>query len=424
IFNRLTKTKKAITLEESGTTRDRIKEKVLWLNRSFYLYDTGGLTNANAPFQQAIDTQVKYAIDECDLILFVISNKDGVDANDTYISKLLKKYKQKKIILVCNKSESENKLFEKSIYSLGWGKPMNISAEHGIGMGDLLDQVIKYDTKEFEEEEKHLSFCIIGRTNVGKSTLMNSILNKERVVTSPLEHTTRDAIDEDFYYNKELFTIIDTAGIRRKGHVREAAEKLSVMRTEQSIKRSDMILLVLDGSAELNEQDESIGGLAFKANIPTIIVVNKWDKVSKESLTMAHMEKLIRSKFAYLSWAPIVFISALDKRRIHTIFETIKSIQKQAEIKVSTSLLNTVVAKAFINNPPPKHKGGRISISFATQTKSQIPTFILFCNNPQFLHFTYARYIENQIREAFGIHWVPITVYYKDKNARIRPSEE
>ncbi|MDR2828997.1 MAG: ribosome-associated GTPase EngA, partial [Mycoplasmataceae bacterium] len=202
------------------------------------------------------------------------------------------------------------------------------------------------------------------------------------------------------------------------------AEKLSVMRTEQSIKRSDMILLVLDGSAELNEQDESIGGLAFDANIPTIIVVNKWDKVNKESLTMAHMEKLIRSKFGYLSWAPIVFISALDKRRIHTIFETIKAIQKQAEIKVSTSLLNTVVAKAFINNPPPKHKGGRISISFATQTKSQIPTFILFCNNPQFLHFTYARYIENQIRDAFGIHWVPITVYYKDKNARIRPSEE
>ncbi|GMO13695.1 MAG: ribosome biogenesis GTPase Der [Mycoplasmoidaceae bacterium] len=423
IFNRLTKTRKAITLEESGTTRDRIKENVLWLNRTFVLYDTGGLTNSDAPFQKAIDLQVKYAIEECDLILFVVSNKDGIDPMDTYVSKLLKKNKNKKVILVCNKCENPNLNFESSIYSLGWGKPMMISAEHGIGVGDLLDKVIQNDTKGFSEEEKSTSFCIIGRTNVGKSTLMNCILGKERVVTSPIEHTTRDAIDEDFLYNKEKYTIIDTAGIRRKGHVKEAAEKLAVLRTEQSIKRSDIILLVLDGSADFNEQDESIGGLAYDANIPTIIVVNKWDKVQKESLTMSRMEKLIRSKFAYLSWAPIIFISALDNRRVHTIFETIKTIKKQALIKVATGLLNTVIAKATINNPPPKFKGGRMNIGFATQIKSQIPTFVLFCNNPNFLHFSFSRYIENQIREAFGINWVPITVYYKDKNARIRNSE-
>jgi GTP-binding protein len=219
--------------------------------------------------------QVKYAIDESDLILFIVSNKDGVDAKDIYISKLLKKYKSKRVILVCNKSENNNSE-QRQIYSLGFSKPFYISSEHGIGIGELLDEIIKDKTlHSYDEKEKHTSFCIIGRTNVGKSTLMNAILNKERVVTSPIEHTTRDAIDENFYYNKELFTIIDTAGIRRKGHIKDQIEKYAVMRTEGAIQRSNIVLLVLDGSQDFNEQDEVIGGLAHKANIPTIIVVNK-----------------------------------------------------------------------------------------------------------------------------------------------------
>ncbi|MDR2636560.1 MAG: ribosome biogenesis GTPase Der [Mycoplasmataceae bacterium] len=424
IFNRLTKTKKSITLKEAGTTRDRIKEQVLWLNKVFTLYDTGGLTSESLPFQQAIETQVKYAIDECDVIVFVVSNTDGINAQDIYISKLLKKYKTKKIIIVANKSENDDRQYERNIYSLGWGKPIYISAEHGIGMGELLDELIKYNPVNYSDNEKHISFCIIGRTNVGKSTLMNSILNQDRVVVSEKEHTTRDAVDEDFYYKKELYTIIDTAGIRRKGHIKTQAEKFAVERTNQAIGRSDMILFVIDGDNGFNEQDEVIGGLAYKANVPTIIVVNKWDAVKKESLTMPHMEKEIHSRFAYLSWAPIIFISAKEKKRINTIFETFKLMEKELQIKVATSLLNTVIAKAQINNPAPKHKGGRISISYATQVKSQIPTFTLFVNNPEFLHFTYARYIENQIRSAFGIKHVPITVYYKDKNARIRSDKK
>jgi GTP-binding protein len=301
LFNRLTASRKSIVTDIAGTTRDRINGKVLWLNKEFTLIDTGGLTTEELPFKQAIERQVKYAIDESDIILFVVSNKEGVEANDIYISKLLKKYKSKKVLLVANKSENIRHENEKALYSLGFGKPKYIAAEHGVGIGDLLDEVISVNPKQFDQEEKHTSFCIIGRTNVGKSTLMNSILGQERVVTSAIEHTTRDAIDDDFYYNKELFTIIDTAGIRRKGHIKDQVEKYAVKRTEAAISRSDMILLVLDGSQPFNEQDEVIGGLAFKANIPTIIVINKWDQVEKESLTMPHMEKVIRQKFAYLS---------------------------------------------------------------------------------------------------------------------------
>jgi GTP-binding protein len=240
--------------------------------------DTGGLTNTTQNFDAEIERQVRYAIDESDCILFIVSNKDGVDAKDFYVAKLLKKYKQqnKKVLLLVNKSENTNTTMERQYFALGFGKPYYVSAEHGVGIGDVLDEVIKTKpTLPPKEEEKRTKFCIIGRTNVGKSTLMNCILQKERVVASPIEHTTRDAVDEDFKYQGKNYTIIDTAGIRRKGKIGNGIEKYAVMRTQQAIERSDVILLVLDASTDFNEQDEVIGGLAYKANVPTIIVVNK-----------------------------------------------------------------------------------------------------------------------------------------------------
>jgi GTP-binding protein len=248
------------------------------LNKKFSIIDTGGLTNEELPFAENIKIQVGYALDEADVILFVVSAKDGINENDLYVAKLLRKFKHKKIILVGNKSESD-KNQNVDFYQLGFGKIFYISAEHGIGVGDLLDEIVKLDdskpTDEVEEQQDKTSFCIIGRTNVGKSTLMNAILNKERSLVSEQEHSTHDAIDEDFEYEGKQYTIIDTAGIRRKGKIVQLVERFSVMRTEKAISRSKVVILLLDGSNDFNEQDEIIGGLAFKANIPTIICVNK-----------------------------------------------------------------------------------------------------------------------------------------------------
>lgn len=424
LFNRLIRQKKAIVENVVGVTRDRIYGEVNWLSNIFEIIDTGGLTTNEHQFQKSIRVQVNYAIDEASIILFMVSNKEGINSDDYYISKLLKKHKNKKVILIVNKQDyKNNSLTEKAYYSLGFGKPFHISSEHGIGIGDLLSQMVS----ELKNLKNTLSntvdpkkFCIIGRPNVGKSTLVNTILNDDRVLVSPIAHTTRDSIDCSFTYNKTDYVIIDTAGIRRKGKITDSIERYSVMRALDAVERSKTILLVLDASEEFNEQDEVIGGIAHKANIPTIIVVNKWDKVSKESYTMNEFTKKIRTRFKYLSWAPIIFISAKDNKRIKTVFETFAKITEQIETKVNTSLLNEIVLKTATHNPPSMHKGGRLSISYATQVNGQIPTFVIFTNDPKHLHFSYARFIENTIRTSFGIDIIPITVYYKDKNSRIR----
>ncbi|MES3497497.1 ribosome biogenesis GTPase Der [Mycoplasmoides gallisepticum] len=424
LFNRLIKNRIAIVDDTPGITRDRIFGDVEWLTKRFQIIDTGGLTTDSDVFQPAIEQQVQFAIDEADIILFVCSYKEGINADDHYAAKLLKKHKNKKIIFVLNKIENQNKdqLNLSSYFSLGFGKPMIISAEHAIGIGDLLDEIIGLKDQFGNKKEQELvaTFCIIGKPNVGKSSLLNQLLKKERVLVSDIPGTTRDAIDATFSYNKELYKVIDTAGIRRKGKIATRIEKFSVQRTQQAISRSKMILLMLDGSVDLSEQDEVIGGLCYEANLPTIIVVNKWDLVKKDDKTMELFKKQIRSKFKYLPWSPIIFISAKANLRIDTIFQTIKLIQAQLKIKISTSLLNDVVQKAHMINQPPIFNGNRLSITYTTQAQGQIPTFVLFCNNPDYLHFSYARYLENKIREAFGLSYVPITLYFKSKNARNR----
>jgi GTP-binding protein len=276
LFNRIISQKKSIVDDEPGVTRDRIYADATWLNKSFTVIDTGGLTNKDVSFQKNIEQQVKFAIDEANAIIFLVSAKEGINTEDYYVAKTLKKCKGKQVLLVVNKTENANNQNVNLYYSLGFGKPLFIASEHGIGIGDLLDEVIKFIAKDNKlTKNESFPFCVIGRTNVGKSTLINTILQEERVLVSPIAHTTRDSVDVEFKHNGDFFTIIDTAGIRRKGKITDNIEKYAVMRTQHSIEHSKLIVFMLDGSEPFNEQDEVIGGLAFKANLPTIICVNK-----------------------------------------------------------------------------------------------------------------------------------------------------
>lgn len=423
LFNRLINHKKAIICEQEGTTRDRNYSICQWVGRQFKIIDTGGvLNNLNLPFQDVVNQQVNFAIEEANIILFMVSYKEGINKNDHYIAKLLKKNcKNKKIILVVNKSENVDQTKLKQFYSLKFGNFFLVSASHGLGTGDLLDAIVAcIPNKQDKKEETSFKFCIVGKPNVGKSSLVNAILNENRVIVSPQANTTRDSIDCKFKYQKKSYTIIDTAGIRRKGKISEDIDKYAYLRTKEAISRSNLIIMMLDATNEVSEQDKIIGGLAYNANIPTIIVINKWDAIKKNNQTYNQFKKILNSHFEYLSWAPIIFISAKNKQKINIIFETIEMIKQQLAVKVTTASLNDVLAKAQITNPPPKFKNGRINIHYGTQIESQIPTFVLFTNDPKYLHFSYARYIENQIRSNFKLQYVPITVYYKDKNSRIR----
>lgn len=422
LFNRIIKKNKSIVDDVPGVTRDRIYGEANWLTRNFYLIDTGGLTVKEFNFKKEIEFQVNFAIEESQVILFVVSQKDGINNDDIYVSKLLKKYaKSKKIILVVNKSESQkNEQNDNQYYKLGFGKPFHISSTHGIGVGDLLDEIINNDISSFKEDNSY-KFCIIGKPNVGKSSLVNCILHEERVIVSDIAGTTLDAIDTKFTRNKKEYTIIDTAGIKRKSKIGIGIEKYAFLRVEQSIRRSQLIVVLLDGSLEFSEQDEIIAGLAFKANIPCIIAVNKWDAVkNKNEKTMNELKKVVAKKFQFLSYAPIIFISAKENKRIDELFKEIESIRTAVTKKISSKELTHLVLKAQMKNNPPSFKCGRIKINYVTQVDGQIPTFVLFCNNPEYLHFSYARYLENEIRDKFGFNNIPLTLYFKSKNSEIR----
>lgn len=424
LFNRLIEQKLAITDDTPGVTRDRIFGECEWLTKRFKLIDTGGLTNEKNQFQKSVEQQINFAIIEADVVLFLISYKDGISSDDIYAAKLIKRIKNKPVLFVLNKIESANisQVDLSKYYSLGFGKPYLISSEHGIGIGDLLDKIINLGSNFIsnKSQEYEAVFCIIGKPNVGKSSLLNNLLRSERVLVSDIPGTTRDAIDAVFKYNGKIYKVIDTAGIRRKGKIESKIEKFSLLRTELAISRSQFIILLIDATKEISEQDEVIGGLAYKSNLPTIIAVNKWDAVEKNTSTMNEFIKVVETRFKYLSWAPIVFISAKEGLRINSIFEAIEKIKSQINLKVSTSMLNDVINQAQINNQAPIFNGDRLKVTYVTQAKAQIPTFVLFCNNPKYLHFSYARYLEKKIRDSFGFLNTPITLYFKSKNSRNR----
>lgn len=418
LFNRLIKERIAITNDQPGVTRDRIYGICDWLGRSFHVIDTGGLTLEDQPLQQQIKAQVAIAIDEADVILFVSDGRVLPNEDDYYVAKLLRKV-NKPVILAVNKIDDISIIANsQEYYRLGIGEPHPISSIHGIGVGDLLDEVVKLlPETTLEEETKEISFSVIGRPNVGKSSLVNAILNNERVIVSNIPGTTRDAVDTSFIYNDKPYKIIDTAGLVKKGRIYEAIDKYAALRALRAIDRSDICLLVCDLENGIVEQDKHVISYALEKHKAVILVMNKYDTVlEKETNTIPKLEKEIRAHFPFLSYVPIVFLSALTKKRIDKLFPVIEGVYENYHRRVQTSVLNEVVQDLQIMNPPPDFKGGRLKIMYANQTQVAPPTFVLFCNSPKYLHFSYERYIENRIREAFEFTGVPIRIILRSRN--------
>ena len=415
IFNRILQKKVAIIEDMPGATRDRIYGIGEWLTQNFVIIDTGGITKTITNFTQQINQQVNIALAEADIVLFVCSYQEGLTHEDEDIAKLL--YRTKKpVIIIANKYDNVQKDNDK-IYDylkVGFGQPILVSASHGVGFGDLLDMIITKLPKEVHTEKKeNINLAIIGRPNVGKSSLVNTILQENRVIVSPIAGTTTDAIDSNFVYNKKQYCVIDTAGIRRKGKITEDLEKYSLIRTTNAIERSDIVLFLLDGSVEIQEQDLTIAGMAKNLDKPVIIIVNKWDLVKKNEKTMQEFTKKIKEKFKYLEYSFVVYLSALENTRIHTLFATINEVLVNMNLRIKTSILNEIINKAQLINEPPYFKGGRLKIYYTTQVEKNPPTFILMVNDPQRCHFSYERFLINQIRERFGFQGVPIKLRFR-----------
>lgn len=417
VFNRLIGERKSIVEDTPGVTRDRIYGKVEWLTREFQLIDTGGIQIENQPFQQEIKMQVEIAIDEADCILFLVNGRDGVTADDHFIARMLQRA-NKPIILGVNKIDDASLQYNLyDFYSLGVGDPIAVSGIHGIGIGDILDKAVELlPGKDDNTYEGMTSFCLIGRPNVGKSSLVNAILNQDRVIVSNIEGTTRDAIDTPFRSDGKDYVIIDTAGIRKRGKIYENVEKYSIMRAMSAIERSDVVLVVLDGESGLREQDKHVAGYAHEAGKGVILVYNKWDAVEKDAHTMAAIEKKLRTQFLYLSYAPIVFVSALKKQRISQLLPLIDQVHDNSALRIQTNVLNEVIMDAQLMTPPQPHNGKRLKIYYASQVSVCPPTIILFVNDPELLHFSYKRFLENRLREAFGFEGTTIRILARERS--------
>lgn len=424
IFNRITQKRTAIISDQPQTTRDRIYGNVTWLTKQFVVVDTGGISSAKINFQMEINQQVNVALNEADVVIFVCSYQDGLTDEDETIAKLLYKVK-KPIILVANKYDKvDNSDLISDFLTLGFDWPILVSASHGIGIGELLDRVIiKLGDKKAVETAQIISLAVIGRPNVGKSSLVNAILAEERVIVSPIAGTTTDAIDTYFQYNKEKYSLIDTAGIRRKGKITNNVEKYSVIRTTEAIKRSDVILFLLDAKVGIIEQDLTVAGLAKNLDKPVIIVVNKWDLVAHSEKTMKEFTKKIKEEFKYLDYALITYLSALKRTRINVLFKTIKLVLTNMNLRIKTSVLNEVITKAQLVNQAPNFNGGRLKIYYATQVETSPPTFILMVNNRDYCHFSYQRFLVNQIRHNFDFQGVPIKLILKNRKSLYKDND-
>lgn len=417
IFNRLIGERKSIVDDTPGVTRDRIYGTVEWLTQSFHIIDTGGIQIEDQPFSEEINMQVDIAIEEADVIIFITSAKEGVMTDDMAIARKLQK-SNKPVVLAVNKADNQElQMAVYEFYSLGLGDPMTISGAHGIGLGDLLDKVIELmPKKELEPYEGITSFCVIGRPNVGKSSLVNAILKEDRVIVSNIEGTTRDAIDTPFKVDDKEYMIIDTAGIRKRGKIYENIEKYSILRAMNAIERSNVVLFVIDGELGIREQDKHVAGLAHEAGKGVIIVYNKWDTVDKDEKTMNAIEKEIRAQFVYLDYAPIAFTSALTHSKVNKLIPLIDEVHDSCCMRIMTNVLNDVILDAQMMNPPKPHLGKQLKIYYASQVSVEPPTIVLFVNDPELLHFSYSRYIENKLREAFGFVGTPIRIIARKKS--------
>lgn len=417
IFNRMVGERISIVEDVAGVTRDRIYAKASWLTKEFSVIDTGGIELENASFTTQIKMQAEIAIEEADVIVFVVNGREGITKEDEYVARLLQK-SRKPIILVVNKiDDNQFRDYIYEFYALGVGDPIPVSGSHGIGIGDLLDQIInQLDLQDEETNEDEISFSIIGRPNVGKSSLTNAILGEERVIVSNIEGTTRDAIDTPFVKDGQKYRVVDTAGMRKKGKVYENIEKYSILRALTSIEKSDVILVVIDGETGIREQDKHVAGYAHEAGKGVVIVYNKWDLVDKDEKTMQKKQKEIYEQFKYLDYARIVFTSAKTGQRVNQIFPLIQESYENSRKRVQTSVLNDVLVDAQLMNPTTTFNGGRLKIFYANQVAVCPPTFVLFSNDPQYLHFSYKRYLENRLREAFGFEGTPIHIICRKRD--------
>lgn len=416
IFNRIVGRRRSIIDDQPGVTRDRLYETASWLDSDFRLVDTGGIELADRPFQEQIRMQAQLAIDEADVVVFVTDGKKGVSSDDRLVAKMLYKA-HKPIILAVNKIDNREMLYNlNEFYSLGLGEPIAVSGEHGIGIGDVLDKIVKVlPKKEDVVYEDAITFSIIGRPNVGKSSLLNALLNEKRAIVSNIVGTTRDSVDSKFTHNGQNYVAIDTAGLKKRGKVYEAVDKYSVLRALAAVDRSEIVLLVIDANEGIIEQDKHVAGYAVEKKKAVVIVVNKWDLVKHEQNTMSDFEKKIRKEFKFLEYAPIVFVSALTRSRVENIFEQIQVVHEAYDTHLQTSLLNDVIQDAQTMNEAPDFNGGRLKIYFVNQANSCPPTFVLFVNNPKYAHFSYLRYIENRLRDSFNLSGTPIELVLRQR---------
>jgi len=418
LFNRIIGERLSITDETPGLTRDRLYAKAEWLTKEFNLIDTGGIDFDDAPFIHEIRSQTEIAMEEADVIVFTVDVRSGVTEEDAYIARMLYKA-DKPIILAVNKVDDvvfTDTLYE--FYTLGLGDPIPVSSTHGVGLGDLLDKVVEClpEVDEDPYAEDTIKLALIGRPNVGKSSLTNTLIGQDRVIVSEIEGTTRDSVDTMFEREGQQYVVIDTAGMRKRGKVYENAEKYSVLRAMSAIERSDICLVLIDAKQGIIEQDKKIAGYAHESGKAVIIVVNKWDAVEKDNHTMNRWEEEVRSHFQFITYAPIIFLSALTKARVNTLYPQIEEVFKNYSKRVQTSVLNDVIMDAFQMNPPKSHNGGVIKAYYATQFGAKPPSFILFVNDVEWMHFSYKRYLTNKLREAFGFQGTPIKIMLRKRD--------
>ncbi|WP_219836518.1 ribosome biogenesis GTPase Der [Paenibacillus sp. R14(2021)] len=419
IFNRVIGDRLAIVEDKPGVTRDRLYGSGEWNGRAFSIVDTGGIEiDGEDEIMKSVRMQAELAIEEADVIIFMVDAKAGLTHADDEVAQMLLR-SRKPIVVAVNKVDNLNRrddIYE--FYNLGFGDPIAISGSHGMGIGDLLDAAVE---KLPEIEEEHydddvIRVALIGRPNVGKSSLVNALLGEERVIVSDVAGTTRDAIDTPFERDGQKYVLIDTAGMRKRGKVYETTEKYSVMRALKAIERADVVLVLINGEEGIIEQDKHIAGYAHEAGKAAVFVVNKWDVVEKDDKTMQHFEQKIRDHFLFMTYAPIIFLSALTKSRLHKLLPVVCHVSEQHALRIPTHLLNDVVSDAIAFNPPPSDKGKRLRINYATQVAVKPPTIVLFANDPDMMHFSYERYLENKIRAAFHFEGTPVRIFSRKKS--------
>lgn len=419
IFNRIIGDRVAIVEDKPGVTRDRLYGTGEWNGVSFSVIDTGGIEiEGEDEIMRSVRMQAELAIEEADAIIFMVDAKAGITIADEEVSQMLFR-SQKPVVVAVNKVDNiqrQDDVYE--FYSLGFGDPIAISGAHGVGIGDLLDEVIERLPEMTDEEydEDVIRVALIGRPNVGKSSLVNAILGEERVIVSNIAGTTRDAIDTPFEKDGQRYVLIDTAGMRKRGKVYETTEKYSVMRAMKAIERADVVLVLINGEEGIIDQDKHIAGYAHEAGKASIFVVNKWDAVERDDKTMQHFTQTIRDHFLFMTYAPIVFLSAKTKQRLHKLLPVVNHVAEQHSLRIQTPVLNDIISDAVAINPPPTDKGKRMKINYATQVAVKPPTIVVFVNDPLLMHFSYERYLENKIRAAFTFEGTPIRILTRRKS--------